>query len=121
MSRKRDSLILSDDGTIESIIGEKETEITVGTLVEINFKERGRWYPAKIVNQNSDDTFDVLFDDGEYVYNINKELIRLKNKDNSPNISFDDINNKNDAGEYPKKSLDEKIDTFSNVLSSWPI
>ncbi|CAM9231980.1 unnamed protein product [Chrysoparadoxa australica] len=36
----------------------------VGELVEVNFKGRGRYYPATIIGQDLDGNFEVLFRDG---------------------------------------------------------
>lgn len=57
----------------------------VGTAIEAEF--RGEYYPAKIVKDRGDNTFDILYDDGEKEQGVKKEDIRLKNAGKKPHNS----------------------------------
>jgi len=39
----------------------------VDTKVECNFRGKGKWYGASVIKVREDDTYDVLYDDGDKV------------------------------------------------------
>eukprot|EP01038_Epipyxis_sp_PR26KG_P008402 gene8402-11360_t len=53
-----------------------ESNIRVGDAIEGNYRGKGKWYPGKIKRSNSDETFDIEYDDGEFEKNVQENMIR---------------------------------------------
>ena len=52
--------------------------LSVGTIVEGNYKGKGRWFPGTIKNVSQDGKFDILYDDGETETDVVAENVRIK-------------------------------------------
>ena len=80
--------ILYDDGEMVSDTGksflrpvimqlspQRKGALKKGEIVEANYKGRGKWYKGIISADRGDNTFDILYDDGESEI-VNRDLIR---------------------------------------------
>jgi hypothetical protein len=48
--------------------------------VECDYHGKGKWFPARIANVRKDDTYDVIYDDGDKESKIIYSKIRLLEK-----------------------------------------
>ena len=46
--------------------------------VEANFKGKGKWFKGKVSRVNDDDTYDILFDDGDRERKVPRDRIRTE-------------------------------------------
>lgn len=79
--------ILYDDGDKETDVAKHLVQplianndiIKNGAIVEVNFRGRGAWFPAKVISCNPHGTYNVMYSDGDGSDNINipKDRIRL--------------------------------------------
>ena len=66
--------------------------LEVGTKVTANYKDRGKYYPGKITNDNGNGTFGIDYDDGYKENNVKLNNIRIDNdNDNNDNNDNNDI------------------------------
>ncbi len=61
----------------ESNSGSSTTLYSVGDIIEGRFKGKKKWYRGKISKVNNDDTFNILYDDGDKESNVKHQLIRM--------------------------------------------
>ena len=57
-----------------------EPELIEGTIVEADFKGKGRYYPGKISRVRLNGTFDINYDDGEKELGVPRAAIKAKAK-----------------------------------------
>jgi hypothetical protein len=61
--------------------------LDVGTLVEADYRGKGKFFSGKISRVRLNGTYDVDYDDGEKEMMVAKDLIRAKSSGNSRNDS----------------------------------
>lgn len=95
-------MIRSLDSMGHSVGGETDTAklrraASLGSAVEVNYRGRGKWFPATISKDRGDGTFDIAYDDGEIESGVREIMIRLRvsNSVSSSGTS----NDSNTAGE----------------------
>ena len=49
-----------------------------GDSIEANYRGRGKWFPGKISHDRGNDTFDVIYADGEIEKNVPLNALRLQ-------------------------------------------
>jgi hypothetical protein len=74
-SRKRRSPSPSQETTYE--------EIAIGTKIEARYKGGSKWFQGRITNKQSDNTYDIIYSDGDFEENVKRHMIRKK-EDNVP-------------------------------------
>jgi hypothetical protein len=74
--------------------------------IEANFRNKGRWYPAKILKYHGFGLYDILYDDGETEINLSESLIR-------------DINQPIQKKGYIYDKEDRPIDNTSRVTYNY--
>merc|ERR1712100_823697 len=72
----------SDDDSKKSK-KKKGSKLKKGMKVEARFGGRSRWFKGKITKENSDGTFDILYNDGDRERKVKKDLIRSLEKNDS--------------------------------------
>jgi hypothetical protein len=58
-------------------------EIAIGTKIEARFKGGSKWFQGRITNKRSDNTYDIIYSDGDFEENVKRHMIRKK-EDNVP-------------------------------------
>lgn len=76
---KKENIELSEEKAEK--IKKEETVFKEDDRVEVNFMERGKWYPGRIKGVNGNGTYDVIEDDGFKQDSVKKDMIRLKKSD----------------------------------------
>ena len=51
-----------------------------GDRVEVRYRGRSKWYPAKISKERSDGTFDVEYDDGDSEMRVKEDFIKITDR-----------------------------------------
>lgn len=74
-SRRRRSRSPSQETTYE--------EIAIGTKIEARFKGGFKWFLGRITNKRPDNTYDIIYNDGDFEQNVKRHMIRKK-EDNVP-------------------------------------
>lgn len=74
-SRKRRSPSPSQETTYE--------EIAIGTKIEARYKGGSKWFQGRITNKQLDNTYDIIYSDGDFEENVKRHMIRKK-EDNVP-------------------------------------
>ena len=50
--------------------------LQVGAVVQANFEGNGEWFPGRIVRTNSDGTYAVQYEDGDFEESVHRQHIR---------------------------------------------
>ena len=58
-------------------------EIAIGTKIEARFNGGSKWFPGRITNKRGDNTYDIIYNDGDFEHNVKRHMIRKK-EDNVP-------------------------------------
>lgn len=53
-------------------------DIPLGTKIEARYKGNSKWYPGRVTNKCIDNTYDVIYNDGEFEHSIKRHMIRKK-------------------------------------------
>jgi DUF971 family protein len=61
-----------------------------GDKVEVNYRDKGRWYPARIRTAHRDGTFDIDYDDGEKERDVSPSCVRSVGQKAAPSRSNPD-------------------------------
>ena len=61
--------------------GIEQNKLCVGNKVEAMYKNKGIFYPGKILAVVNDNHYDIQYDDGDFEYNVSKDLIMVKSLD----------------------------------------
>ena len=61
---------------------DRNRRLEEGMKVEANYRGRGKWFPAVISRERANDTFDIIYDDGDRELGVDRYLIRHR-EDNS--------------------------------------
>ena len=128
--KKNDDTLLCRKIIISKML--KKYEFTEDDEVEVLLKEGSVWLPAKITSVNSDDTFDILYADGDNEEQVKRENIRpqediVKNDlyymQNLNSISQEYKNIIKYNYERDKKNIDDKISqtikTINDLVDSY--
>jgi len=68
--------------------GGNKTGIKVGTKVEANYQNKGKWYSGKITRENGDGTFDISYDKGDKECQVHENNIILLDKRGGTNDTY---------------------------------
>merc|ERR1711881_36758 len=63
--------------------------MAVGTKVECNYAGKGRYFPGKISNVNSNGTLDIAYDDGDKERGVQPDMVRLLGGDGGTGTTGD--------------------------------
>merc|ERR1712070_482978 len=80
------------------------------------FGGRSRWFKGKITKENSDGTFDILYNDGDRERKVKKDLIRSLEKNDSDNGSGSGSGSDSDAAEL---DVGSKVEARFGGRSRW--
>merc|ERR1740117_1975120 len=69
----------------EYCAGSTEPSLTEGTKVKADWNDYGTMYPGKISDENSDGSVDIKYDDGFTEKNVDKEDLKIRNKQGKGN------------------------------------
>ena len=61
---------------------DRNRRLEEGMKVEANYRGRGKWFSAVISRERANDTFDIIYDDGDRELGVDRYLIRQR-EDNS--------------------------------------
>jgi hypothetical protein len=84
----RSVTVASPAADLASEIAAEECEVelfSVGTRVEVDYRRRGKYYPAVVYKVRSDGTYDIDYDDGEKETRVESDYIREIKKPSSDN------------------------------------
>ena len=57
---------------------DRNRRLEEGMKVEANYRGRGKWFPAVISRERANDTFDIIYDDGDRELGVDRDLIRQR-------------------------------------------
>ena len=83
---------------------ENKKKITIGTKVLCNFETTGRFYPGVIKSINSDGSYEIDYDDGDYETNVTINNIKLL---------IDNVDDDNDNADDVDTDVDSK--TYNSI------
>ena len=95
MDTSNDAQIIKNrmSGTFEQSISlemsDLSNSIRVGTKVECNYAGKGRYFPGKISNVNSNGTLDIAYDDGDKERGVQPDMVRLCGNASNNEVSND--------------------------------
>jgi ankyrin repeat protein len=61
------------------VVSKQIIELEEGLKIEGNFKSLGEWMPGILGKSYEDDSFDIIYDNGEYEEQVNRECLRTIN------------------------------------------
>ena len=80
---------------------ENKIKFTIGTKVLCNFETTGRFYPGVIKSINSDGSYEIDYDDGDYETNVTINNIKLLiDNEDDDNDNADDVDTDDDSKTY---------------------
>ena len=50
----------------------------VGTKIEARYKGGSKWFSGRTSNKHADNTYDVIYDDGDFECDVKRHMIRKK-------------------------------------------
>ena len=59
-------------------ISDNPVPLEEGAIVEANYRQKGKYYPGKIVRDRHDGTYDIDYDDGEKETHVDRQHVRMK-------------------------------------------
>jgi hypothetical protein len=86
--------------------GGNKTGIKVGSKIEANYRNKGKWYSGKITREYNDRTFDISYDNGDKECHVHENNI----------ILLDKIGGANDTRNKGVKSIKHKKNTKKKIF-----
>ncbi len=80
-------------------------EYVVGSQIECRYRGKSKYYPATIKRKHSNDTYDLLYEDGDREFRVAKELIRPKKPLSSTTKKQNRMRNLSEDGKTRDKNL----------------
>lgn len=115
-------------GSVDSLTTGERESFAVGEQVEAKFRGRSRWFRARVERENSDETYNLLYADGDEEKGVDKRLMRKVERkrpgdvdiglSGARNASLESLESSSAGGYYPGDKVEARFAGRSRWLKA---
>ena len=108
------AMAAAQDATNEKAEEHANRTYEIGDRVEARWDGRPEWFPGRVIAMNDDETYDILYDDGEDELNVKPALMKREPPRKRKTVNYGDMMDSGDG--VPQRRSQRAFCRFGFVL-----